>query len=413
MRRVMVFTATRAEYGLFRPILRAIQSSPKLELLLVVGGSHLSPWQGRTEEEIRQDGMPILGVIDNLLASDTPGALVKSIGLGLIEIVTYFSKYQPHIVLLLGDRYELFIPVIGALLYRIPIAHLGGGEATEGVLDEQVRHAITKMAHIHFPSTFEYGSRLRQMGEEAWRIHVVGAPGVENIHKGDFMTPEELKKTFNLDVTKPTLLITYHPETLIKTQDPGAQVAILIAALKEFQDYQQVITYPGAEVGFLEVIKAWENYATENPNVKLYKSLGSRGYLGVMKHARAVVGNSSSGIIEAPSFKVPTVNIGDRQKGRLRADSIIDVPCRKEAIIAGLKKALYDEEFRRSLKEVRNPYDPYGDGDVSRRVVSVLESIPLDQRLLEKRLDFPSPEEVAFFEAAKRCFHNCRGGSQP
>lgn len=397
VRKVMAFTATRAEYGLFKPVLKRIIVTPNLELVIMVAGSHLSPTQGRTVQEIKNDGLPVTYLIDNLMASDTPGALIKSVGLGLIESAAYFSGQTPDIVILLGDRYELFIPLIAALIHRIPVAHLCGGETTEGALDEQVRHAITKMAHIHFPSTFEYGRRIRQMGEETWRIHVVGAPGVENIRRDELMPPEEIQTRFGVDVNQTTLLITYHPETLTMEYNPAEQASILIAVLKEFPDFQQVVTYPGTEVGFRKIIEAWEAYAAEYPNVKLHKSLGSHGYLGVMKYVAAVVGNSSSGIIEAPSFKVPTVNIGDRQKGRIRAKSVIDVPCRKEDIMAGLRKALYDGQFRRDLKNVQNPYDPYGDGNVSGRVVSVLESIPLDRRLLEKKFDFPKPEEVASF----------------
>ena len=393
MRRVMVFTASRAEYGHLKPIIRGIIASPRLELCLVVGGAHFVFGQGRTGQEIIGDGIPIAFSMKNARFSDEPNNIVKSVGQGVVEITALFSTQPPDIIVLLGDRYELFIPLIGALIHRVPVAHLCGGETTEGALDDQVRHAVTKVAHLHFPSTFEYARRLRQMGEEAWRIHVVGAPGVENILQGDIMPPEELKAVFDIDIAIPTMLVTYHPETLLR-EESGQEVEALIAALKEFPDYQQVITYPGIEVGCHGIINAWKTYARENKNARLYKSLGSRGYLGVMKHAVAVVGNSSSGIIEAPSLKVPTVNVGDRQKGRVRAESVIDVPCCKEDIVAGLRKALLDREFRSYLDHISNPYDPYGDGNVSGRVVSVLESVPLDRRLLEKKLDFPTEEEL-------------------
>ncbi|MEW6181621.1 MAG: UDP-N-acetylglucosamine 2-epimerase [Bacillota bacterium] len=394
MRRVMVFSASRAEYGLLKPILRGITTSSRLKLDLVIGGAHLAPGHGCTKREIMNDALPITFCINGAQASDSPGAIVEFVGRGITEIAAYFAAQPPDIVVILGDRYELLIPLAGALVNRIPVAHLCGGETTEGALDEQVRHAATKMAHLHFPSTFQYARCLRRMGEEAWRINVVGAPGVENIIKEEMMTPEELDAAFGIDVTRRTLLITYHPETLTRDGDPEKEAAALTAALKEFLDYQQVITYPGMEVGCRGVIKAWESYVEKNPNARLYKSLGSRGYLGVMREAAAVVGNSSSGIIEAPSLKIPTVNIGDRQKGRVRAESVIDVPCIKAEIVAGLQKALYDAEFRRSLENVNNPYDPYGDGNVGGRVVSVLESVPLDRRLLEKKLDFPTEQEL-------------------
>lgn len=393
MRKIMVFTATREKYGLLKPIIRRLDTSPDFELILVAGGDHLSEIKGNTVNEIIKDGFEVKDTIINTYLGDTPVDIAKAIALATSKFAEIFARQKPDLLLLLGDRYELLAPATCALLYRIPIAHIGGGETTFGVLDEQVRHALTKMAHLHFASTWEYGWRIRQMGEEAWRIYVVGAPGVENIKRTDFMSPQELYDKFGINPALPTLLITYHPETLTNTQEPVKQTKELIAALKEFSEYQQVITYPGTEVGYLSIIEAWKEYATGRSNVKLYPSLGSRGYLGLMRLAAAVVGNSSSGIIEAPSFHVPTVNIGDRQKGRIKAASVIDVAGDKESIAAGLNKALKDQEFRRGLSNVTNPYDPYGDGDVSGRIVKVLESIPLDRKLLEKHLEFPLPEE--------------------
>ncbi|WP_338834403.1 GDP/UDP-N,N'-diacetylbacillosamine 2-epimerase (hydrolyzing) [Moorella humiferrea] len=393
MRKIMAFTATRAEYGLLKPILRGIKQSPKLELSLVVAGEHLVQWKGYTINEIKKDGFKINEIINSSLASDRKEALIKSVGLTTILLSDTIRKVEPNILLLLGDRYELLAPAIAALIQRVPIAHIAGGETTYGVLDEQVRHAITKMAHLHFPATWEYGWRIRQMGEEAWRIHVVGAPGIENIYNNDYMTPNELKDQFGIEPQKPIMIVTYHPETLEKVNKTVIEIEELIKALKYFPQYQQVITYPGTEVGFQSIIEAWHRYATDNPNVILKESLGSKGYLGLMRLASVVIGNSSSGIIEAPSFHVPTVNIGERQKGRIRADSIIDVPCEEKEIVKGIKKALEDRDFRQRLKGVVNPYDPYGDGNVSGRIIKVLEEIPINRKLLEKRLDFPVPEE--------------------
>ncbi|OIQ09844.1 GDP/UDP-N,N'-diacetylbacillosamine 2-epimerase (hydrolyzing) [Moorella thermoacetica] len=393
MRKIMAFTATRAEYGLLKPILRGIKQSPKLELSLVVAGEHLVQWKGYTINEIKKDGFKINEIINSSLASDRKEALIKSVGLTTILLSDTIRKVEPNILLLLGDRYELLAPAIAALIQRAPIAHIAGGETTYGVLDEQVRHAITKMAHLHFPATWEYGWRIRQMGEEAWRIHVVGAPGIENIYNNDYMTPNELKDQFGIELQKPIMIVTYHPETLEKVNKTVIEIEELIKALKYFPQYQQVITYPGTEVGFQSIIEAWHRYATDNPNVILKESLGSKGYLGLMRLASVVIGNSSSGIIEAPSFHVPTVNIGERQKGRIRAGSIIDVPCEEKEIVKGIKKALEDRDFRQGLKGVVNPYDPYGDGNVSGRIIKVLEEIPINRKLLEKRLDFPSPEE--------------------
>lgn len=393
MRKIMVFTATRAEYGLLKPVIRRLAASPHCEPILVAGGDHLSEIKGHTIEEIINDGFEVKDTIINTCLGDTPVDIAQAIALATSKFAEIVARQQPDLLLLLGDRYELLVPATCALLHRIPIAHIGGGETTFGVLDEQVRHALTKMAHLHFASTWEYGWRIRQMGEEAWRIFIVGAPGVENIKRTDFMSPEEIYDKFDINPALPTLLITFHPETLTNTQEPIKQIKELINALKEFPDYQQIITYPGTEVGYLSIIESWKEYASGRPNVKLYPSLGSRGYLGLMRLAAAVVGNSSSGIIEAPCFHVPTVNIGDRQKGRIRAASVIDVSGDKESIIAGLNKALKDQEFRRGLLNVTNPYDPYGDGDVSGRIVKVLETIPLDRKLLEKHLEFPLPEE--------------------
>ncbi|MGI9862423.1 UDP-N-acetylglucosamine 2-epimerase [Moorella naiadis] len=393
MRKIAVLTSARSEYGLFKPVLRGIKESTQLQLSFIVAGEHLVPWKGYTINEIKNDGFDITATVNNALAADNKDAIIKSVGLAIISFADIVEKIKPDVFLLLGDRYELIAPATVALIQRIPIAHIAGGESTGGVLDDQVRHAITKMAHLHFPATWEYGWRVRQMGEEAWRIHVVGAPAVENIYNKDYMLIDELKESLGIDPGKPTMLVTYHPETLEKGHSPAEEVDKLIAALRCFSESQQVITYPGTEAGFQSIIAAWQRYAGDSLNVIIKDSLGSRGYLGLMRLASVVVGNSSSGIIEAPSFHVPTVNIGERQKGRIRAASIIDVPCKKEEIVKGIKKALEDRDFRQRLKGVVNPYDPYGDGNVSGRIVKVLEEIPLDRKLLEKRLDFPAPEE--------------------
>ncbi|MBE0465955.1 MAG: UDP-N-acetylglucosamine 2-epimerase (hydrolyzing) [Candidatus Desulforudis sp.] len=397
MRKILVFTASRAEFGLYKQILRKIKQSSLLDLILVAAGDHINPNKGLTIKEVSQEGFQVITLPHCFPKSDNVKEISRYVARVCTQMADVIEANKPDTLLFLGDRHELLGLATAAVLARTPIAHIAGGESTEGAIDEQVRHALTKMSHIHFASTFEYARRIRLMGEEAWRIHVVGAPGVENIHRGESMSPEEIMAQFGINIDQPLLLITYHPETLTLNFSPAHKVNTLVSALKEFADFQQVITYPGTEVGYQDVAKAWKDYAQGQPNVKLFKSLGSRGYLGVMKCAAAVVGNSSSGIIEAPSFNVPTVNIGDRQKGRLRAESVIDVPCRKEDILFALHKALHDEHFRRQVRQTKNPYDPYGDGNVSGRVLLVLESLPLDRWLLEKKLDFPSPEEGACY----------------
>lgn len=397
MRKIMAFTTTRAEFGLLKLTLRKLDESPSTTLILVVTGDHINPHKGETIQEIYREGFKPVVLKECCLENDSPFAIIKYLSTICAGLAGVLESTAPDILLLLGDRHELLAAASAAVIARVPIAHIAGGESTEGAIDEQVRHAITKMAHLHFASTNEYARRIRLMGEEAWRIHVVGAPGVENIYRGELLSPEEIVAQFGIDVSQPLLLVTFHPETLTPDSDPVGEVKVLIEALKEYSEFQQVITYPGTEVGYQGIIVAWEGYAREQPNVKLYKSLGSRGYLGIMKHAAAVVGNSSSGIIEAPSFKVPTVNIGDRQKGRIKAESVIDVPCCKEEITAAIRKALYDKVFRSRLEKVRNPYDPFGDGNVSSRIVSVLESVPLGRKLLEKKLDFPDPDEVSLY----------------
>jgi len=395
LRRIIAFSSTRADYGLLKPILKRISDSPGLELIMVASGDHLASYKGGTISDIKKDGFAVAETVPFTLDSDNHESIAKSLGEATVKMAAVIGKYKPDFLLLLGDRYELLAPASCALIYRVPLAHIAGGESTEGALDEQVRHALTKMAHLHFASTWEYGRRIRQMGEEAWRIHVVGSTGIENIYSCDYLSPSEIKNNFGIDPETPTLLITFHPETITGENDTEAQAKEVALALEQFQEYQQVITYPGLEAGYQAVVQIWQDYALNKNNVLLKPSLGSRGYLGLMRIASAVVGNSSSGIIEAPSFHVPTVNIGNRQKGRIRAESILDVNCRKKDIVKGLRKALTDPVFRAGLLQTVNPYDPFQDGKASEKIISVLEQIPLGRTLLEKRLDFPGPDEVS------------------
>ena len=397
-RKIIAFTFSRAEYGLFKPVLRKINESTSLELMLVAAGDHLSREKGLTIEEIIRDGFAIGAVVDHYANGERSGDIVGCLALATQRIGQILQQYRPQLLLLIGDRYELLAAASCAVVCRVPVAHIAGGESTQGVLDEQVRHALTKISHLHFPSTRRHGWNIRLMGEEAWRIQVVGAPGVENILTGDYMLEDELQAAFGIDVHMPTILVTFHPETLIMGS-LSWQIEELVAALREFPGYQQVITYPGAETGSQLIIQAWKDYAAVNDNVILCPSLGSRGYLGVMRTAKAVVGNSSSGIIEAPSFHVPTINIGARQQGRVRAASVIDVGANAPEIETALRRALNDQTFIQGLAQVVNPYDPYRDGNVSGRIVARLETVPMGRRLMEKRLDFPSREEEAAYFA--------------
>jgi len=383
---IFIFTNTRADYGLQRWIIKEMQNNIKFDTYIIVGGTHFSEEYGNTIEEISKDDIKNIIKIPFLHTSLDAPSLTSSIGNGLIQITQIFNTYKPDFVILLGDRYELFIMSIAALLYRVPIIHLHGGENTAGVIDEQVRHAITKMAHIHMPSIELYAENISKMGEEDWRIHIVGAPGLENIKKLELYKEEEILKLTGINVNKNTIICTYHPVTLEGEDSVKWQIKNLLKALSKF-DLQIVFTRPNAEIGSDEIVNKIKEFVDNNPKAYFFDSLGSELYLSFLKYARVVVGNSSSGIIEAPSFSIPSVNIGNRQEGRLQPESIIQTGYSVNEIYKGIEKALYDTEFLTKIKTTKNPY---GDGDTSKYVIKAIEEILKipKEKLLKKRLDF-------------------------
>ncbi len=389
---IFVFTTTRADYGLLRWIIKRLQDCSTVKTYILVGGTHLSETYGYTIKEILEDRVKNIVKIPFLGASSNPADLISSVGNGLIQISEVFSIYRPDFVILLGDRYELFIGAIGALMHKVPIIHLHGGEITEGAIDEQVRHSITKLSHIHMPSIEFYAENISKMGEEDWRIHIVGAPGLENIKKLKLYSIEEIKSLKGIDITKPTVLCTYHPVTLESEKNVTLQVNNLLEALSRF-DIQIVFTGPNAEVGSDKIITLLKTYAKKNKNKAFYsESLGTKLYLSIMKHSKAVVGNSSSGIIEALHFHIPTINIGNRQKGRYKPKSVIDTGYSVDEITKGIKKALYDKKFLNNIKHIKNPY---GDGNTSKYIVQAIKEfvkIP-KEKLLKKKLDFEVKKE--------------------
>ena len=383
---IFIFTSTRADYGLQRWIIKEMQNSIKFNTYVIVGGTHLSEEYGNTIEEILKDNVKNIIELPFLSGLSNASSLITSIGNGLTQVSKIFIKYKPDIVILLGDRYELFIGAIAALLYNSIIIHIAGGEITKGAIDEQVRHAITKMAHIHMPSISLYAENISKMGEEDWRIHIVGAPGLENIKKLELYTEEEILKLTSIDVNKNTTICTYHPVTLEGEDSVRWQIKNLLEALSKF-DFQIVFTRPNAEVGSDEIVNMIKKFVDNNPKAYFFDSLGSKLYLSFLKYARVVVGNSSSSIIEVPSFSIPTVNIGNRQEGRLRPESVIQTGYSVNEIYKGIEKALYDTEFLVKIKNIKNPY---GDGNTSKYVIKAMEEILKipKEKLLKKRLDF-------------------------
>ena len=377
-RRIAVVTSSRADFGLLFWTLRAIQEAPDLDLDLLVTGAHLSPEFGLTIREIEEEGFQIGARIEMLLSSDSGVGTAKAMGLGLLGFSEVLAIHQPDLLLVLGDRFETFAAVAAAMPLCIPVAHIHGGELTQGVIDELIRHAITKISHLHFPATEAYAARIRQMGEEPWRILVSGAPGVEAIRRTRRTPLEDLRTQLDISLNGPSLLVTYHP---VAGDATGTQSGIesLLKAL-EAMDAEILFTYPNADAGGRAVIEAMQTFVACHGKSRLFVNLGQPAYFTLMANISAMVGNSSSGLLEAPSFELPVVNIGERQRGRIRAANVIDADSTVDGIVAGIQQAL-DPAFRRGLGGLRNPY---GTGEASAIIVSTLRSVPLGPSLLCK-----------------------------
>lgn len=378
-RRIGVVTVARSDYGHLLPVLTAIDATPGLELRLFVAGAHLAARFGATAESVARDGWPIAASIDCTESSDTPAAIARSLGRAVAGFAEALAGALPDVLVVLGDRYEMLAAALAALPLGVPVAHLHGGEVTEAVIDEQIRHALTKLAHLHFAATPEYARRIVQMGEESWRVHCTGAPGLDRFHELTYLSRAELAQRVGVPLRRPTLLVTFHPVTL-DLASTERQLDELLAALGSV-DGDLVMTYPGADAGSDRIIARVSRFAEGRAGARLVPALGDDVYASMLREADAIVGNSSSGIIEAASFALPAVNVGDRQRGRVRAANVIDVGPGRDEIAAGIRRAL-SPEFRAGLAGLQNPY---GDGHAAPRIVKVLADVTLGTRLITKR----------------------------
>ena len=374
MRKICVVTATRAEYGLLKCLLEDIQNDSVLDLQLISTGSHLSPEFGLTNEQILDDGFVVNKTVEILLSSDTPVGVSKSMGLAQISFSEAFDELKPDIVVVLGDRYELIPIVSAANIARIPVAHLSGGELTEGAIDELIRHAITKLSQLHFTAMDEYSTRVIQMGEQPERVFTVGEVGLDNLLRMQLMSKDEFENSISCKLKERNLLFTYHPETTQDIAEVERDFREILSALDTLEHTLVIFTKANADVGGRLINKMIDKYVAENTEKAIaFTSLGQLRYLSALQYMDAVVGNSSSGIVEAPSFKLATINIGNRQKGRVRANSTIDVSVNKAELTSALAE-VYALEFMASLKHIVNPY---GRGNSSEKVVQTLKTVEL------------------------------------
>lgn len=378
-RKICVITGTRAEYGLLRWVMEGIRDEPELTLQVIATGMHLSPEFGLTYREIEKDGFQIDRKIEMLTSSDTPVGIAKSMGLGLIGFADALNELRPDLIMVLGDRFEIFAAVAAALVARIPVAHLHGGEATEGLIDEAIRHSITKMSHLHFVAAEEYRQRVIQLGELPERVFLVGGLGIDSIKRLKLLGRAELEASLDFKLGKKNLLITFHPVTL-EMATAVDQMTELLAALAELKDTQLIFTLPNADTDGRFMIGMVKDFVAQKPNARAYTSLGQLRYLSCIAHVDGVVGNSSSGLAEVPSFRRGTINIGDRQRGRLQSASVINCEPNRSAITFALQR-LYSEEFQAGLNQVVNPY---GEGGASEKIVSTIKTVALDG-VLKKR----------------------------
>lgn len=378
MREIAVVTVARSDFSIYFPILKEIRKRNDLNLKIIASGTHLLPEFGLTITEVEKE-FEVFQKIDSLCFSEDADGVGKTIAQGTRGFTDLFLKYKPDILLTLGDRYDMLPAVLAAFPFKFPIAHLHGGELTLGNIDDTIRHMISKAAHIHFASTAVYANRLSQLGEEPWRIHVVGAPGLDLIRETQTWDLETLESHFGFDFSQPFLLITFHPVTL-ELENTRIYIKDLLTAV-ETSDLNAVFTYPNADSSGSLIIEAIKNYTQNNKKAHVIKSAGQVGYLSLMDHAEAMVGNSSSGIIEAASYRLPVVNIGNRQKGRVFPKNVIQCDYSTDAVSQAVSKAI-SPAFKESLAAMINPY---GDGKSAPRIVDILSSIPLNNRLVVKK----------------------------
>lgn len=390
-RRIAVVTTSRADYSHLHWPLRMLSEDPCVELKLIVLGAHLSHEFGGTVREIEKDGFPIDAKVECLLSSDSDVGMAKTIGLATLGLADNLAVLRPDILLLIADRYEMLAPAGVALALRIPMAHIEGGEISEGAIDDAVRNALTKMAHVHFTSTLAARERIIAMGEEAWRVHRAGAPSLDHLRKSRLLTREELERKLGLDLRPSSCIVSYHPVTL--ANDTLEETDALFEALAEFPE-QLFFCYPNADAGSRELIERTKRFSVSRGKDRIFVNLDAITYWSLLRAADLFVGNSSSGIMETPSFALPTVNVGLRQQGRERARNIVDAPPRASAILAAAARAR-SAEFREALRGMNNPY---GDGTASETILRVLKSAPLGRDLLLKRSTPLTPEKASAAE---------------
>jgi UDP-hydrolysing UDP-N-acetyl-D-glucosamine 2-epimerase len=371
MKKIAIITATRAEYGLLRPLIDLVHNDPELELQLLVTGAHLSPNHGNTWQQIEADGFPITKKVEILLASDTPVAVSKAMGLAQISFAEAFEELTPDIAIILGDRYEMLAIASSALMFNIPIAHLHGGELTYGAIDDSIRHAITKMSSLHFTSTEEYRKRVIQMGEAPESVFNTGAIGLDNIRNLKLYNRQELESAIGTKLKKRNFIITYHPETR-NNESITHQMDQLLSALNGYDDDTLLLfTGANADAHGNEINTILKQFVASHPgNALFFDSLGQLRYLSCLKHFDMVIGNSSSGIIEAPSFRIPVVNIGNRQAGRIMAANILNCENIKEEITKAIKTGLSDS-FQKSIEDLKSPY---GEGNAAPQILGIIKN---------------------------------------
>jgi len=377
-RTIAAITSSRADYGhLFWP-LRDLANTEGIELKLIALGSHLSPEFGNTIQELEKDGFEISARIECLLSSDTDVGMAKTIGNATLSLADLLGHMRPDVLLLIADRYEMLAPASVALALRIPIAHIEGGEISEGAIDDAVRNALTKMSHVHFTSTEEARRRVIAMGEEEWRVHRAGAPSLDHLRRTELLTKDQIERHLRLNLNRPTVLVSYHPVTI--AEDTLEEAGALFAALETLPD-QLIFCYPNADAGSRSLIDRTRAFLERRKAGWVFTNLDPRAYWSLLRHVDILVGNSSSGIMESASFALPTVNVGIRQQGRERALNVLDAEPRVESIVNATRKA-QSPEFKKSLEGMSNPY---GDGHASERIVQVLTNAPPSRVLLLKR----------------------------